>query len=166
MNDAISRPSLQRQSDRERGQLAWKNIEEVLQQSDDIKKKYRTQVRQFTSLVRTNGLAQTLAFLYAKGDWTEKDERKLSPEAQAVRLILVHLDAAIVKKEDQLPKPDRLLKHLLHSSSQVHREATVAALAFARWLSRFAEAELPSEDEPSGATAEAQEENHGSTSPS
>jgi CRISPR-associated protein Cmr5 len=145
MNDSALRASRQRMTDQERGRLAWNNIVEVAGKSDAVKKKYRTQTRQLAALVRANGLAQTLAFLYAKARIKDKQR---SEDAQAAELMLSHVNQALRPLFGLADGTlvSWLLDTLLRQPSHVHRQATVEALAFARWLSRFAEAELPSEE--------------------
>lgn len=145
MSDATVRVSRQCMTDQERGRVAWNKIVEVAQKSDEFKKKYRTLARQFASLVRANGLVQTLAFLYAKARIKDK---KRSEDAQAAELMLNHVNQALRPLFGQAEDAPVgwLLDTLLQQPSHVHRQATVEALAFARWLSRFAEAELPSEE--------------------
>lgn len=145
MSDPNQRISRQRMTDQERGRLAWDKIGEVGQKSADLKKKYRTHARQFASLVRANGLAQTLAFLYAKA---KTKETTPNVDAQAAELMLRHINQALqplFERSESAPL-SWLLDTLLRQPSSAHRQATVEALAFARWLSRFAEAELPSEE--------------------
>lgn len=158
MSEQPSPPSRQRLTEQERGKLAWQQITEVGAQSSEIKKKYRTYARQFAALVQANGLAQTLAFLYAKAKWHDQQR---GADERAAELMLRHINQALAPLLTGAggARPSELkwlLDRLLQASSYVHRQATVEALAFARWLSRFAEAELPSEeDRPRGAGEEA-----------
>ncbi len=87
---------------------------------------------------------QTLTFLYAKAKINDKqrgDVLRLLSGCDRINQALRSLfDRTEVVPVNWLP--DTLLQQPSHN----HRQATVEALAFARWLSRFAEAELPSEE--------------------
>jgi CRISPR-associated protein Cmr5 len=138
--------SRQRRTEQERARLAWSTISEVRKQKTEVKKKYHTLARQLGALTHANGLTQTLAFLMAKA--AEKNDQQTGTEARAADLLLTCLRESLtplIGKEAAATKKS-LMDHLLQAPSYVHRRATVEVLAFARWLSRFAEAELPSEE--------------------
>ncbi len=150
MNAADRKVSRQRRTEQDRASLAWNKISEISErETTDVKKKYHTLARQLGALTHTNGLTQTLAFLMAKA--AKKDDQQSKAEARAATLLLACLCESLAPLIGQEAAATRksLMKHLLLEPSYVHRRATVEVLAFARWLSRFAEAELPSEEKPS-----------------
>jgi len=103
------------------------------------KKEYSSLARKVPTLVLTNGLGQTLAFLKAKGKNDPADEHTV---------LFRHLSKWVL---DQVApgtssSNDDLLQWVLSNDSAAYRRATTEALAFLTWLKRFAEAELPTED--------------------
>ncbi|MGC1246155.1 MAG: type III-B CRISPR module-associated protein Cmr5 [Spirulinaceae cyanobacterium] len=128
-----------RDLDRKRAKIAWENIKEIKQQSPEQQKKYGTIAYKLPTLIQVNGLAQTLAFLKAKGETHHKKALK-------------HLSDWVCKRfqwhnDTDLNDTDLLGKLLLQNTdTQQYRLATAEALAFLQWLKRFAEAELERED--------------------
>lgn len=89
-------------------------------------------------LVLTNGLGQTLAFLKAKGKNNQQNEHTV---------LFRHLSTWTMRQvAPSVSNPD-LLEWLLMNDSVAYRRATTEALAYLAWLKRFAEAELPTEEE-------------------
>lgn len=101
---------------------------------DQVKKDYRSLVRSVPSMVMSQGLGQTLAFLIAKGKGKRDNEHGI---------LYQHLSAWIGKPS---PSQHDLLKYLTEQSSDEYRRVTVEVIAYLGWLKRFAEAEL--EDKP------------------
>lgn len=136
--------SPQQTKDQERANAAWRCVEEAGRQSPDFKKRYGTLARRLPSLIQTNGLGQALAFLYSKAKFAEPEDRR-SAEAKANGAIFTQV-GDWVKKELNVATQDNLLRVLVREPTAFYRRATAEALAFALWLRRFAEAELPSEE--------------------
>lgn len=119
-------PSALRTLEQERAKRAWECVQKVKSQS--FASDYRTIAMKAPSLIITNGLGQTLAFLKAKGE----DEHEA----------LYHHLSEWLKK--QLSIEGDLMEWLVNTAtSQQYRLATMEALAFLQWLKRFTEAELP-----------------------
>lgn len=115
--------------EQERAERAWKVIEVVKTLTDEkTKKKYRSYVRSASTLILTNGLAQTLAF------WKAKEE-------EAYQRLLRDLSELVLESSTDL-----LTKSINLSSVDEYIKDTEEALAYLVWLKRFAEAELPKED--------------------
>ncbi len=57
-----------RDLDRSRAQDAWDNILSIKTKTKDYQAKYGSLARNMPTLIQVNGLAQTLAFLRAKGN--------------------------------------------------------------------------------------------------
>jgi len=124
-----------RDLDRNRAKRAWEFIATV--HGKEYEGKYGSIVRDLPTMIQINGLAQTLAFLHAKG---KKQDSKGHIQAFA------HLSGWVC---DHLTWGEGdLLKRVLKSENTQHyRQATGEALAFLQWLKRFAEAELKSEED-------------------
>lgn len=138
---------MRQNSEQKRGAQAWKNIQAIKNDKNNVDKKlekeYRSLARGLNAMIQINGLGQTLGFLKAKG---KRDEKK--PHYQ----LLLHLtnwmqDAThfrAVNSEIMSSGYDGLLSWILDpgTTSDDYRRATTECLAFGGWLRRFAEAEL------------------------
>lgn len=125
--------------EQKRAAEAWSCVQYVNEEIDKLKfkKEYRSTVLKLPSLILTNGLGQTLAFLKAKG----KDNESNAEEK-------VYLDL-----QGWLTKPDvinwgratqgELIERIMKINSDKYRLVTSEALAFVNWLKRFADAVLP-----------------------
>ncbi len=125
--------SQQQTLEQQRAQQAWNDIQSVVKRSDDFKKKYGSLARRVPMLVLTNGLGQTLAFLRAKGN--------------EHTTLLEHLSTWTMSQVAPGASERDLLTWVLNNDSAAYRRATAEALAYLTWLKRFAEAELPTEEE-------------------
>jgi len=142
------KPSLQQTLGQKRARQAWEDINSVKHQ--DFKDKYSTVVKKLPMLIITNGLGQTLAFLRAKS--TPKPGKPPSDENKAHKAAYEHL-SFWVTEQIYGTRDDKLLERIIGTmqgipgNSQTYRLATAEALAYLAWLKRFAEAELPTEED-------------------
>jgi CRISPR-associated protein Cmr5 len=136
----MSTKSLPKTLEQQRATRAWECVGEVTSKSQDFKKKYGSLARKVPTLILTNGLGQTLAFLKAKGKNDPADEHTV---------LFRHLSRWVLSQvAPSSPATNGdLLQWVLQNDSASYRRATVEALAFLTWLKRFAEAELPAEEE-------------------
>jgi CRISPR-associated protein Cmr5 len=132
---SLSQTTNPRDLDRQRADIAWQNIQAVKTQK--YKGKYGTLARKMPTLIQTNGLAQTLAFLKSKGKGQEDNHHTTACN---------HISNWFCTRFNWKNNTD-LLNQILNMDSQTYRLATSEALSFLQWLKRFAEAELPSEDD-------------------
>lgn len=124
-----------RDLDRSRAEFAWRCVCDVTNESENHRKKYGSLARKMPTLIQVNGLAQTLAFLKAKG---EKNDYQVQ--------MCKHLSEWICNRF-KLGTGDLLSDYILKMDSQRYRLITSESLAFLQWLKRFAEAELGSEED-------------------
>jgi CRISPR-associated protein Cmr5 len=136
-------PSLQQTLDQKRAKQAWDEIQSVMNRPADFKKKYGSFARRVPMLVLTNGLGQTLAFLFSKAKFQEQNR---SVEAQAYGELFHHLSKWTMSQIAPTSSDQTLLDWILRGDSAAYRRATTEALAYLTWLKRFAEAELPTEE--------------------
>ncbi len=130
--------SRQKTLEQQRANQAWSDIQSIAGCSEDFKKKYGSLARRVPMLVLTNGLGQTLAFLKAKGKNDQNDEHSV---------LFRHLsDWTMAQVAPGSGNPD-LLQWVLNNDSTAYRQATTEVLAYLVWLKRFAEAELPAEEQ-------------------
>jgi CRISPR-associated protein Cmr5 len=129
--------SLLQTKEQERAGAAWDCVDNVNKLPDEkFKKEYRSNALKLPSLILTNGLGQTLAFLKSKG------KRDLSKSEEKVYRDL----------EDWLKRPGvinwgtaqgELIERIMKINSDKYRLVTTETLAFINWLKRFADAALP-----------------------
>jgi len=123
-------PSALRTLEQERAKHAWDCVQEV--KDKPFAGNYRTIAVKVPSLIVTNGLGQTLAFLKAKGKGDPGNEHEV---------LYRHLADWVGRK---VHADGDLLSWLVNTAtSQQYRLATMEALALLQWFKRFAEAELP-----------------------
>ena len=134
--------------EQERGRRAWEDIKMVRTMAKD----YRPLARGLNAMIQINGLGQTLGFFYAKS----KNEKGQPVPDKAHYQILKHLTDWMKDKKhfsavnaEKIDNGDYngLLSWVLDKDTYTsdYRRATTECLAFGRWLSRFAEAELAEE---------------------
>lgn len=136
----MSTKSLQKTLEQKRAHRAWECVQEVTSQSQDFRKKYGSLARKAPMLILTNGLGQTLAFLKAKGQGNASNEHTVLFR-QLSNWVLGQVGTGTETNNSDL------LQWVLEHDSVAYRRATTEALAFLTWLKRFAEAELPTEEE-------------------
>ena len=139
------RESLQKTLDQKRAKQAWDDIQSIASRPDDFKKKYGSLARRVPMLVLTNGLGQTLAFLFSKAKFQEPPHKR-SVEAKVHGELYEHLSKWAVRQVAPSEKDMKLLDWVLNNDNTAYRRATTEALAYLSWLKRFAEAELPTEE--------------------
>ena len=120
----------------ERAKEAWGCIDYVnSKKNDKFKKEYRSVVMKSPTMIITNGLGQTLAFLKSKG---KNDKSK--PEEKLYRDIEGWLD-----KRVQWTAKGELMEKVISLPNDKFRYATAETLSFLSWMRRFADAVLPKE---------------------
>lgn len=122
--------SQQQLTEQARAAFAWSKIEEVENKHPDEKKNYGTQARKLPSMLQTNGLGQTLAFLRAKGK---------GKEGNSYNLLADHC-SQWVKNQLRIQTDQDLLVWVIQQPSDAYRRATTESIAFAIWLRCFVEA--------------------------
>lgn len=120
----------------ERAKEAWNCIDYVnSEKTDTFKKEYRSIVMKSPTLILTNGMGQTLAFLRSKG---KGDESR--PEEKLYRDIESWLD-----KRMRWTTKGGLMEKIIALPNDKFRYATSETLSYLSWMKRFADAVLPKE---------------------
>jgi CRISPR-associated protein Cmr5 len=118
---------------------AWSCVQYVNEEIEDIKfkKEYRSLVLKLPSLILTNGLGQTLAFLKSKGKGNESNaEEKVYQDLQGWLTNTEIINWGTVKQSE-------LIERIMAINSDKYRLITAETLAFLNWLKRFTDAVLP-----------------------
>ncbi len=140
------KPKNLRSMDQERAKRAWDCIQEVKNNDTEVKKKYRSYVKNAPALIQINGLGNALAFYRSKIGKEETGESKLSPEKKAYSILYNHINGWIKGKRKEI---NDTLEWIIgqNTSSMDVFSVTVEIMSFLGWLERFAEAELPEEND-------------------
>ena len=121
----------------ERAKEAWSCVDYVNIEIDSqgFKKEYRSIVMKLPTLIITNGLGQTLAFLKSKGKGNEnKPEEKVYQDIDAW-----------LSKNIRWNTNTELIERVIALPSDKFRQITAEILAYLSWMKRFADAVLPKE---------------------
>ncbi len=120
----------------ERAKEAWNCVDYInAEEGDKFKKEYRSVVMKSPTMIITNGLGQTLAFLKSKG---KNDDSK--PEEKLYKDIESWLD-----KRVHWTARGGLMEKVIALPNDKFRYATTETLSFLSWMKRFADAVLPKE---------------------
>lgn len=130
--------SHQQTLEQQRAAKAWKYVQAVEKdKNNQLRKEYRTTVMKLPSLILTNGLGQTLAFLKSKGKGVVSNpEEKVYSDLQE----WLHSGETINWGN---ANHDELIERIMAIDSDKYRLVTSEALSFLSWLKRFADAVLP-----------------------
>lgn len=124
--------------ERGRVEFAYECVKNAKKELKEKEKDYRSYVRKIPQMILSNGLGQTLAFIYSK----KKD-------GNAYDLIYKQLTDYL--KSDSvarinMPKNEKeLIEWVISLSSTKYRYVTEEILAFLSWLRRFAEGMIEAE---------------------
>lgn len=128
-----------------RASFAWSCVDFVDKDLDSneinniskFKKEYRSTVMKLPTLILTNGLGQTLAFLKSKGKGKDSNaEEKVYQDLQGwlTKPNIVNWERSV---------QGELIERIMAVNSGKYRFITIETLAFLNWLKRFADAVLP-----------------------
>ncbi|NUO09909.1 MAG: type III-B CRISPR module-associated protein Cmr5 [Candidatus Brocadia sp.] len=125
--------------EQKRAAEAWSCIQAVNEDIDSpkFKKEYRSIVMKLPTLILTNGLGQTLAFLKSKG---KNDDS--NPEEKVYGDLQGWLTQPNVANWGRVMH-DELIERIMAIDSNKYRFVTMECLSFLNWLKRFADAVLP-----------------------
>ena len=124
-----------RSLEQERANYAWECIQ-AIKGDFDLEDKYKSYVRSVSTYIQTNGLGNTLAFMYSKRG---KDKKN------AYDQIYDNLSDWLKKPEygcKLLPQNEDLLRYVISQPSIVYRQITSECLALLNWLRRLSEGML------------------------
>ncbi len=135
--------------------IKGKEIKDKIQINSDWYQddKYKSYVSKLPSMILSNGLGQTLAFIYAK---RKKDKDKIRSGSEnnpknAYDLIYLQL-TDYLKSENtirvRMPSTENdLVRWVINQETYEYRYITEEVLAFLKWLKRFAEGMIEAEEE-------------------
>ena len=122
-----------RSLEQERAKYAWKCIQEVKEEGEELQKNYNSYVRRASTLIQANGLPSVLAFYYNRSKKGEK----------AYELLYKHTAGWNMR----LTNGKDPLRWIIEEASSLDVfRATGEILSLLNWMKRFAEAELKGEE--------------------
>ncbi len=124
-----------------RAEFAYERVKDAISKLNaKQQKEYRSYVRKIPTMILTNGLGQTLAFVKAK-----------SEKGNAYELIYEQLTAYLrsnsTARISMPPGENDLVKWVISCDSKDYRYITQELLAFLNWLKRFAEGMIEDKEE-------------------
>jgi len=117
-----------RELERDRAKFAYEKIEEVAENQNVKHSEYKSYCKKIPSLIQTNGLSATFAFMNSKGG--------------TYKTIYNQVDSWLIdryKGDGDLDNEQELMKKLLTLESTKYRKVTIEILALFNWLRRFAD---------------------------
>ncbi|SDZ03052.1 type III-B CRISPR module-associated protein Cmr5 [Tindallia californiensis] len=107
-----------------RAAFAFQQIKSFIAKNDEkTQKEFKAYIKKMPSMIKVNGLGQTLAFYYSN---------QKSKSYQGVYQI-------IEKYFDEKPKEQELVEWVVEMDSGEYRHVTTETLALLNWMRRFAE---------------------------
>jgi len=144
MSEGLNKPDNFRTLEQKRARYAWDCISELKNNKDnEVKKKYRSYVKDASALIQINGLGNVLAFYRSK---IKRGESDPSPDGMAYSFLYNHINGWIKEKASEINDALEWITSENTSSMDVFR-ITMEVISLLEWLKRFAEAELPAETE-------------------
>jgi len=123
-----------------RAEFAYKCVKDAKEQlSKEKQSDYRSYTRKISTMILTNGLAQTLAFVKAKVE-----------EGNTYELLYnqmrYYLKSENTTRIPMPPDKNKLVEWVISCDSREYRFITQELLAFLNWLKRFAEGMIEGEE--------------------
>ncbi len=137
----MNRESEIKKLERGRAEFAYRCVEEAVKKLDEKRRKeYRSYTRKISTMILSNGLGQTLAFVKAK-----------AKDGNAYELLYAqmteYMKSNSVVRIQMPPDKNELIEWVISCDSKEYRWITQELLAFLNWLKRFAEGMIEEEGE-------------------
>ena len=116
--------------ERGRAEFAYKKVFEV--KDKKFAGEYRSHVKKLAQMILSNGLGQSLAFVFSK-------KRKDDAYNALYSHIAEYLESEIPARESKEEKGKELVEWVIGLDSLKYRYVTEEVIAFLNWLRRFAE---------------------------
>ena len=121
-----------------RADFAFKKVKSI--HAEKFASKYKSYVKSFPMMIKSNGLGSSLAFVFSKG-------LKESDEAKAYKQLNEHIQSWLTdQKLVALVSGEKLVEKIISLPSSEYRLITNEVLSYLNWLKRFAEGSIEKED--------------------
>lgn len=111
---------------------AYRCVESICKYNQEVSKAYRSYTKRIPAMIKTNGLGPSIAFMYSKGNDTDKGDKK------AYNILYKDIEKRL-KDKNLLEKDDKLVEAIINIDTSEYMEITIEVLALFNWLRRFAE---------------------------
>lgn len=131
--------------ERGRAELAYNCVLEAREkfkgeEKEKLLKEYRSYARKIPTMILTNGLGQTLAFIKAKSKGSDENGEGKGEAYELLYLqITEYMKSESVARISMPPDKGELVEWVISCSSTEYRYITQEIMAFMMWLARFAE---------------------------
>ena len=118
--------------EKKRAEFAFECVEKVIEEYYNSSNEYKSYVKKIPTMIQTNGLSATLAFMYSK--------------KKTYEIIYNQIDKWLKKRE--LKNDEELIKWIIIDvkSSSKYKFITSEVIALFLWLRRFAEGMIEKEE--------------------
>ena len=126
--------SIIRDLEKQRAEFAYEKVEEFVSENGKSSKKskeYKSYVKKIPSLIQTNGLAATFAFMYSKKGTYE--------------VIYKQVEKWLKKRDFDIN--EELIKWIITQNSPEYRRVTNEVMGLFVWLRRFAEGMIEKDED-------------------
>ncbi len=117
-----------RDIEKERAIFAYEKVDEAVKNQGIKQSEYKSYCKKIPSLIQTNGLSATFAFIFSKNN-------------TSYTLIYDQVDEWL-KKRYNLERNEELIERLIKLDSTKYKKETIEVLALFSWLRRFAEGRI------------------------
>jgi len=117
-----------RDIEKERAIFAYKKVDEAVANQGIKQSEYKSYCKKIPSLIQTNGLSATFAFIFSKNNTT-------------YTLIYDQVDEWL-KLRYNINSNEELIERLIKLDSTKYKKVTIEVLALFSWLRRFAEGRI------------------------
>jgi len=121
-----------RDIEKERAIFAYKKVDEAVANQGIKQSEYKSYCKKIPSLIQTNGLSATFAFIFSKNNTT-------------YTLIYDQVDEWL-KLRYNINSNEELIERLIKLDSTKYKKVTIEILALFSWLRRFAEGRISKDD--------------------
>lgn len=121
-----------------RASFAYQQVKAVAAEpGEELKKKYKSGAKRLPVLIKTNGLAQTLAFIQCHDPGNEALYRQIHDWLDRKKLVPPESEATLIET-------------VINLSSSEYRRLTTETMAFSNWIRRFVDGLMPGAEEKWG----------------
>ncbi|HHC11501.1 MAG TPA: type III-B CRISPR module-associated protein Cmr5 [Campylobacterales bacterium] len=117
-----------RDIEKERAIFAYKKVEEAIVNQGIKQSEYKSYCKKIPSLIQTNGLSASFAFIFSKNNAT-------------YTLIYDQVDEWL-KYRYNINRDEELIERLIKLDSTKYKKETIEVLALFSWMRRFAEGKI------------------------
>jgi len=117
--------------EKKRAEFAFECVEKVIEEYYNSSNEYKSYVKKIPTMIQTNGLSATLAFMYSK--------------KKTYEIIYNQIDKWLKEERELKDDNEELVRWIIHLDSSKYKHITNEIMALFMWLRRFAEGMIEKE---------------------